>query len=269
MRTSYAELVRAASAENAIRFLGHEPHRHEWPHLIVMVAGSGRLSLDGTVVPLAQGHSAWLPAHMRHGLVLDPGGMVIGPMLNHDAAPPGGRARFFGPLPTLSELVMILLCAAPESDADRELFRRAFAELLRATSREHFPLVVPKNAVAQAIAIEAVSAEKTLAALAAAHFTSVRHVQRLFLQETGLSFAQWRTRARLNRAIVSLRAGEKLGAAMDASGFSTRLGLLRALSRECGIALDALRTDPGAAIAALPVPEQAAERAAEPLLVRS
>lgn len=260
MRASYADLVRAASEENAIRFLGHEPHSHEWPHLIVMVAGSGRLSLDGTVVTLGQGHSAWLPAHMRHGLVLDPGGMVIGPMLNHDAAPPGGRARLFGPLPALSELVMILLCAAPESDADRELFRQAFADLLRATSREHFPLLMPRHPIAQAVAIEAVSSEKTLATLAGAHFTSVRHVQRLFVQETGLSFAQWRTRARLNRAIVSLRAGERLGAAMDASGFSTRLGLLRALSRECGIPLDALRSDPGAAIARLHAPGIAAER---------
>ncbi|RBL81263.1 AraC family transcriptional regulator, partial [Streptomyces cavourensis] len=34
-------------AENAIRFLGHDTHQHDEPHLIYVASGTARLTADG------------------------------------------------------------------------------------------------------------------------------------------------------------------------------------------------------------------------------
>lgn len=101
----------------------------------------------------------------------------------------------------------------------------------------------PRHPAAHRVALKATRSESTLDALAAQVFTSARHIQRLFIDETGLPFATWRTRARLNRAIVSLRSGEGLAGATRASGFPTKQGLLKALSRECDIPIERLARD--------------------------
>lgn len=84
--------------------------------------------------------------------------------------------------------------------------------------------------------------------LAADVSISARQLQRLFIEGTGLKFAQWRNRARLNQAIASLRTEDNLGTAMGASTFSTKQGLLRALSRECGTPIDQLTAEHAAAL---------------------
>lgn len=248
---NFAELGRNVARTHAIRFRGHAPHSHRSPHLVYVVAGTGRLSVEGHSITLRAGQGAWLPAHVLHGLELSDDGMALGPMLRDTAVPPGGRIRVLGPVPALSELITVLLCAAPETDEEREPFRSALENLLRATTHEYFPITLPEHPAAHAIALEAARFDGTLDELADRQFMSVRHVQRLFVEETGMTFAQWRTRARLNLAIVSLRAGEGVAAAMQISGFATRSGLLKALSRECDFPLEKLLANPAAEFAIL------------------
>lgn len=233
------------------RFEGHEPHQHDVPHLVYIVSGVGRLTLDDATVVLHERQAAWLAAGVRHGLKLSADGIALGPMLAPDCAPPGGAIRVLGPVQTLTRLMTVLMCAPPTSDEERAPLSAALGSVLRSTMREHFNLTLPGHPVAQAVALDCARHQGTLAELAERHFTSVRHVQRLFIEETGLSFARWRTRARLNLAIMSLRAGEGMRTAMHASGFATRHGLLKAVSRECGIPLEALLADPGAAMSLL------------------
>ncbi|KZM33651.1 helix-turn-helix domain-containing protein [Oerskovia enterophila] len=241
---TFVELGRAVARTNALRFLGHPPHVHDEPHLVYVIAGRGTLAVEGHDILLQVGQSAWIPAGVEHGLTLAEDSMVIGPILSPDADPPGGRIRVLGASPALAELVMVVLCAAPETDEERLPFRAAFEDVLRSITQEYFPLTFPEHPAAHAIAVEAASFDGTLEALAERQFLSVRHVQRLFVEETGLTFARWRTKARLNRSIVSLRNGESVHQAVHAAGFTTRHGLLKALSRECGIPLERLMTDP-------------------------
>lgn len=252
---NFAELGRNVARTHAVRFHGHAPHSHDTPHLVYVIAGTGRLTIDDHIITLRAGQCAWIPANVVHCLDLSDDGMALGPMLSQDGAPPGGRTRVLGPVPALSELITVLLCAAPETEEEREPLRSALEKLLRAIAHEFFPLSIPDHPVANAIALEAARFEGTLDDLAERQFTSVRHIQRLFIEETGLTFARWRTRARLNLAIVSLRAGDSVSAAVQVSGFSTRTGLLKALSRECGFPLEKLMADPAAEFALL---EQAA-----------
>jgi len=248
-QVNFAELGRAVARTHAIRFTGHPPHSHPDPHLVYVVAGTGVLEVGDRTITLRRGQAAWLPAGAEHALSLPDGAMALGPMLCASAVPPRGRVHVLGPVPALTELITVLLCAAPETDEERLPFRAALEDLLRSVTREYFPLTLPEHPVAHAVALEAARFGGTLGELAGLHFTSVRHVQRLFVEETGLTFARWRTRARLNLAIVGLRAGEGVTAAMQASGFSTRHGLLKALSRECGIPWQTLVEDPARAFA--------------------
>ncbi|WP_163543184.1 helix-turn-helix domain-containing protein [Occultella kanbiaonis] len=95
------------------------------------------------------------------------------------------------------------------------------------------------DAAARAIALTAARSDSTLAELAAEQFLSTRQVQRIFLEQTGLPFATWRTRARLNLAVSALRRGEGMRGAVPESGFGSRRTLRRALARE-GVALESL-----------------------------
>ncbi len=46
---------------------GHTPrHRHDWPHINVIVSGRGVLHVDGTDHELVQGSSAFVPANALH-----------------------------------------------------------------------------------------------------------------------------------------------------------------------------------------------------------
>lgn len=243
---TYADLARVVSPANSVRFLGHPPHTHDVPHLVYVVTGTGTLTAEGHAITLHTGQSAWLPADVEHGLTLTEGSMAIGPMLSPGATPPDGTVHVLTANPALSDLMMVVLCAAPETEDERLPLQSALEEVLASITQEHFPLTFPRHPAAHAIAVEAAQFEGTLEALAQQQFLSVRHVQRLFVEETGLSFATWRTRARLNRAIVSLRAGEGVPSAMHAAGFATRHGLLKALSRECAIPLERLLADAAA-----------------------
>lgn len=234
---NFAELGRVVARTNAVRFHGHDMHSHDEPHLVYMVSGTGRLSIEGRTVLLRAHHSAWIPAREPHALALSGDGMAIGPILNDTAVPPDGRTRILGEIRALSDFVTVLLCAAPETDEEREPFRRALEDLLHSLTREHFPLRYPRHPIAYAVATDAAVFDGTLSELAERHYTSVRHLQRLFLDETGMTFARWRTRSRLNAAIANLRAGGTIRTAMHESGFQTRQGLLKAMSRECGVPL--------------------------------
>lgn len=77
-------------------------------------------------------------------------------------------------------------------------------------SELRFPVVLPVHPVARAIARETARSAAALEELARRHHTGVRHVQRLFVEQTGLVYTRWRTRARLNTAIERLNAGHGL-----------------------------------------------------------
>ena len=76
----------------------------------------------------------------------------------------------------------------------------------------------------------------------------------MFVQQTGITFTTWRTQARLNLAISKLLGGSGIEAALTASGFTTREGLLKALSRECAIPMDQLLSDVANALSQNPRP---------------
>lgn len=229
--------------ENAIRFLGHDTHEHDEPHLIYVVSGNAWLSADGEEWRLGRHQAVWLASRVPHALRIEPGGMALGPFLNLSDQP-RCRVQPLGAVPAIVEVMTTTLGAAPTTAEQVEPFRQALGRVLKGISRQYFPVVLPAHPAVRALAREALrTPAATLEQLAGRHRMSARQVQRVFLDETGLPFTRWRNRARMNAAVEHLRGGGELTAAARAAGYATRAGLLRALSRESGVPVSALTTD--------------------------
>jgi AraC-like DNA-binding protein len=232
--------------ENSIRFHGHDTHAHPVPHLVHVVTGAAEVVADGQTFRLAAKESLWLAPDVPHSARYTPGSVVLGPFLSPSTLP-SGRVQRLGVVPRLTQLMATVLGAAPTTAEQVQPFRSALDALLLSLRGEFFALHVPGHPVARAVA-RAASSGRTLDELATAHRSSVRQVQRNFRAETGMPFSTWRARARLNVAIGRLRAGDSLTVAAHAAGYSTRSGLLKALSRETGLPEQALARDPVAAL---------------------
>ena len=239
----------AVVPENSIRFLGHDTHVHDEPHLVHVVTGTGELVADGHAMTLRTHESVWLAPHVPHALRLPGDSMALGPLLSPGVEPPS-RVHRLGVVPAVTSLLTATMCAAPTTPEQVAPFRAALEAVLRGVARDYFPLTMPAHPVARAVAADARRGSGTLDELADRRRASARHVQRLFVEETGLAFGRWRTRAHLNVAIARLRGGSHLDAAAHAAGYASRAGLLRALSRETGLPVADLAHDPVAALAA-------------------
>lgn len=233
--------------ENAVRFLGHDTHAHEEPHLIHVVSGTADLVVAGREMRLGPRENLWLAPRVPHSARYSEESVVFGPFLSPHTIPQA-RVQLLGIVPELSRIVATILGAGPRTSAEVHRFRVALDEVLNAMRQECFPLVEPTHPAARWVARESIAGgvggPATLEALAARAGTSPRHIQRLFREETGLSFRSWRARARLNVAVAQLRGGAPLAAAARTAGFATRPGMLNALCRETGLAREELVPDP-------------------------
>lgn len=230
-------------AENAIRFLGHDTHQHDEPHLVYLVSGNACLTADGEEWRLGRHEAVWIAPRVPHALRIEPGGMALGPTLDPGDLP-RCRVQPLGAVPAIVDVMTTALGAAPSTSEQVQPFRQALGRVLRGISRPYFPVVPPTHPAVRALAREALrTPAMTLERLAAQHRMSARQVQRVFLDETGLPFTRWRNRARMNAAVEHLRGGGELTAAARAAGYATRAGLLRALSRESGVPVSALSAD--------------------------
>lgn len=228
-----------------VRFVGHPWHSHPEPQVIYVAVGTGRVLVPGREHELAAGDAVWLPARCQHAVELAPDGILLGPLLSANSGPPGGTPRTLRAHPGLPPLMITLLGVAPDRDEEIRHFRRAIEDLLAASLPGWFGLPAPAHREAARIADSCVDSSETLEQLARRHFVSARQIRRVFLAQTRMSFAQWRTRARLNIAIDLLIRGATPRVAAEAASFTTREGLLKALARECRIPADQLAADPG------------------------
>ncbi|MFI5044864.1 MAG: helix-turn-helix domain-containing protein [Acidimicrobiales bacterium] len=64
--------------------------------------------------------------------------------------------------------------------------------------------------------------------------SSGRTLQRRFTEQTGLGFREWRRRARLQRAMVELEAGNTVTATASVCGFSSVSAFINAFRTEIG-----------------------------------
>jgi AraC-like DNA-binding protein len=123
--------------------------------------------------------------------------------------------------PLIRELI-VHLDRQPDDSPTRSHAEALLLALLRPAPTTTFHVPLPEDPRTRAIA-DALLANpadpRDLAAWADDTNTSVRTITRLFTQETGMPFAQWRTHVRIRAALTHLARGRSVGATARAVGY--------------------------------------------------
>jgi AraC-like DNA-binding protein len=141
--------------------------------------------------------------------------------------------------PLLRELILEAMRVAMLSRDVPEHERLATVLLDQLVHTRAAPLQVriPQDVRARRVAAQAqadLSADLTLSELAADCGASVRTVERIFLKETGLTFAQWLQRIKALAALERLAAGDSVTAAGLAVGYDSTSSFIAMFKRILG-----------------------------------
>lgn len=148
--------------------------------------------------------------------------------------------------PLLREVITALTTTAPAdtsrtntapTDRERRNLEQVALDQLRRV--EALPLHLPAPSddrlldVAALLAADPADA-RPLGALGTAVGASERTLSRLFRQETGMTFTQWRAQLRLHHALTLLATGAPVGSAAAACGYGTASAFIEAFRKAFG-----------------------------------
>jgi AraC-like DNA-binding protein len=223
--------VRARSLAADTHF---EPHQHAWAQLAycatgivqVMAAHEGARAQEVTyIVPPSR--AVWIAPGARHAVTVLETAELRTLYIDPGVTPAGwSGCRMIVVSPLLRELIPSLEAAAlPPVTSAREALLRSLVldELARADTQ---PLGVPLprdkrlRALCEAV-LRAPSERATLADWAADVGASERTVARLFRDELGTTYPQWRQQAVLAHALPLLARGVPVGQVAAASGYTS------------------------------------------------
>jgi AraC-like DNA-binding protein len=195
----------------------HREHMLAWAGTATIVLRTG--ARDWLVPPT---HGLWLPARTSHAVeVLRPGHAHI--VMLDVADCPISWAEPTGALitPLIRELILHLE-RHPQRDHAREYAEALLLALLEPVPSATFQVPLPEDSRIRQIA-DALIADpadsRDLAAWAREVNAGVRTITRLFADQTGMTFAQWRTHVRIRAALTHLARGASVGATARAVGY--------------------------------------------------
>lgn len=211
-----------------------EPHRHPWGQLAYCATGIVQVSADHAgsasgevtyIVPPSR--AVWIPPGMRHAVTVREAAELRTLYIHAGAAPAGWTAcRMIVVSPLLRELIQAMDAAtrrAAEPARDRLLTDLVLDELAHAdTQTLGVPLPRDKRLRALCEAVLRAPGERaTLAEWAADTGASERTVARLFREELGTTYQQWRQQAVLAHALPLLARGMPIGQVAAATGYAS------------------------------------------------
>jgi AraC-like DNA-binding protein len=223
-------------------FGGHhiEPHVHPWGQLIYAATGVMRIRAAGRLWLVPPARAVWAPAGLEHEIWARGDfamrTLYIAPSLA--AALPGACLGLDVP-PLLRELIVHIvgLGTLREGDKDHEALAQVTVGLLKAPSPLPSSLPWPRDRRALAVAERLLAdpaATAELSALGRGAGASGRTLQRLFLDETGLGFSEWRQRLRLLHAATLLGAGASVTEAGLEAGYASTSAFIAAFRKQLG-----------------------------------
>jgi AraC-like DNA-binding protein len=194
-------------------------HRHPWGQLVYGASGVMSVATAAAAWLVPATRAIWLPAGLDHqiGFREAPAVLEIAPLLR--------------------ELILHILKigmlspAAPGEDRLTGLL----IDLLLAARRQDLALPMPSDPRALALArrLHASPGDPTpLADLAGDHGASLRTLQRLFPQETGLTLEAWRQKARLIHAAAAISSGATVTQAAFDCGYDSPGAFSAAFKRQ-------------------------------------
>lgn len=212
---------------------------HEHPAHQLSLASDGVLSMGvgDHVWVLPRSRGLWIPAQVRHS-VDALGGVTMTTLWFDPASCP---IRWSGPTVLAVDPLLAGLAARLDGDdldpAARRRSEAVLFDLLRpiATDLLDLPLPTDDRALAVAERLRADPADtRTLAEWGRVVGAGERTLMRAFVAGTGLTFHQWRTRARILAALPRLAEGISVAAVAPAVGYATASAFGSAFRRVLG-----------------------------------
>lgn len=221
---------------------GGEPrHRHSWGQLVFCLSGLVRVTTDAGAWLAPPTRAIWLPPGAYHALSMR-GEVAMRTLYIAPAraAPLPTQVAVLEAAPLLRELILHILPLAPLDPADPAHDRLAglLVDLLAEARLQDLFLPMPADRRAAALArlIQDAPADRApLAALARRAGASLRSLQRLFPEQTGLTLEAWRQKARLIHAVAALSEGAPVTVAASASGYDSASAFIAAFRRQFGM----------------------------------
>lgn len=197
-------------------------HQHA-DHLLLWsstVTASLRTDARDWVVPPT--HGLWVPAGYPHAFEVFRPGQGYGVLFDPAHCPVTWAEPTGVLLPPLVRELIVHLHRHPEPSDAYAAATTLLLALLEPAPIATFHLPLPEDPRTRAIAdalIANPADQRDLATWARDVGAGVRTVTRLFSDETGMNFAQWRTHARIRAALGHLARGRSVGATARAVGY--------------------------------------------------
>lgn len=215
-------------------------HTHPWHQLVYASEGVMRVETPSGNWVVPPERAVWIPAGFAHAirmtgavrmqtLYLRPG---LAPDLPVDCGVVSVSAL-------LRELVLETLRRGMLRDTVPEQARLAavLIDLILSIPQVPLQLRLPTDPRAQHVvrkALKQISRTNTVAELARGSGASARTIERLFVEQTGLTFGRWLQRAKALHALERLAAGESVTAAGLAIGYQSTSAFIAMFQRLVG-----------------------------------
>jgi AraC-like DNA-binding protein len=238
----------SAEADIAVRSLGLrlppnfriDPHQHDWHQLVYATEGVMRVETPTASWVVPPDRAVWIPAGFEHSIQMT--GTVRMRTVYLRPGMADGLPLSCGVIhmtPLLRELVLETLQRGMLHDRVPEQARLAavIADQILRTREAPLQIHFPADARACAVAIKAqadLARRVPIRVLVRGCGASVRTIERLFVQETGLTFGRWLQRVRALHAIGRLAAGDSVTDAGLAVGYDSTSAFIAMFKRVVG-----------------------------------
>jgi AraC-like DNA-binding protein len=221
---------------------GHIIPEHSHPEDQLLFASKGvmtvRMKLGVWVVPPLR--AVWIPAETPHSVAMS-GQVSMRTLyfLPGLCRVPPGQCLVMNVSPLLKELILHA-CKYPKLNKRVSTERRIIEIIVdQLDAVESIPLQLPQPSDTRALRVaKALFAntadQRTLEKLCKDSGASKRTIQRLFLEETRMTFGKWRQQLRLLHAIQALASGEKVTTAALEAGYSSTSAFISMFRKQLG-----------------------------------
>jgi AraC-like DNA-binding protein len=219
------------------------PHCHPRGQLAWAMRGVLRVMSGSSVWIVPPSHAVWVPGGVEHQVATDTTADVHHVFVHPDHAVRrrDGAARCCVLTMTLLVRELLLRLQNLEDVAPGDARTRRLGDVILDEIEDlpEAPLSLPGGRDPRLVRLtrhlgDRPNDRQSLAELAGIVGASVRTLERLFRQETGLSFRSWRARLRLLAAIERLEAGDSATTAALSIGYSTPSAFVAAFRQQFG-----------------------------------
>jgi AraC-like DNA-binding protein len=214
-------------------------HHHDCGQLLYAAKGVMRVDTPGARWLVPPQRAAWVPPDTPHRVVQQPG--LAFRTLYIDRSVTGLPDE--GCVLSVSTLLREMILTFLEREGDYEptsaqaRLAASLVDELRLRPRMRLDLVLPQDKRLERIARALLgdpADPRSLADWARAAGASQRTLERLFRQETGQSFREWRQRLRLQAALAHLTAGEPVTSVAFAVGYDSPSAFIAMFGKAMG-----------------------------------